>query len=488
MAQFYPTAATLATGFPADVVRPGRSRVPSANPQLPNPQLPNPKLANPQLAQLHRHLATAGGRLYLGAGMGGVALAPPEQAVLVLGPPRSGKTTALAIPNVLAAPGAVVVTSTKADVLAATAGARAALGRCWLLDPSGTIQAPEGMTRLRWSPVGAATTWDESLVLARAMTGAARPQGRAGESAHWTERAEAVLGPLLHAAHLSGAGMDTVVRWVLGQQLEPARAALVGHGVDTAAAVLAGIAATDAREQSGIWSSTAGILAAYRSDAALDNAAAPNFDPRRLAGGKDTVYVCAPARYQDLVAPIVVAFLEQVRAGVYAAAPTGRPAVALVLDELANIAPIPDLPALVSEGGGQGLLTLACLQDLSQARQRWGPAAEGFLSLFGTKVVLPGIGDLATLDLVSRLGGEIDVPARSVNRPSWGWGAASVTWATHRQRRLPVEAVSQQPPGAGLVLAGARPPERVGLPPWWAVPMFQPVRVPEQPSGRSISG
>ena len=76
--------------------------------------------------------------------------------------------------------------------------------------------------------------------------------------------------------------------------------------------VLSGLAATDSREQSGIWSTAAGLLAAYRFDAVLDNAAAPNFDPRHLAAGGDTVYVCAPARVQELVAPIVVAFLEQV--------------------------------------------------------------------------------------------------------------------------------------------------------------------------------
>ena len=48
------------------------------------------------------------------------------------------------------------------------------------------------------------------------------------------------------------------------------------------------------------------------------------------------------------------------------------PPTLLALDEVANIAPIPDLPAMVSEGAGQGLLVLACLQDLSQARVRWG--------------------------------------------------------------------------------------------------------------------
>jgi type IV secretion system protein VirD4 len=438
-------------------------------------------VSNPstELELLRHHLAAAGGRLYLGAATGGLALGDPQQALLVLGPPRSGKTTGVAIPNVLAAPGAVAVTSTKPDLLAATAAPRSAIGRCWLLDPSGTVETPVGVTRLRWSPVVSAATWDESLVLARAMAGAARPEGRTGDSAHWTERAEALLAPLLHAAHLAGAGMDTVLRWVLRQDLDPARATLTREGVDIAADVLSGLAATDPRELSGIWSTAAGLLAAYRFDAVLDHAAAPNFDPRRLVATRDTVYVSAPARYQELVAPIVVAFLEQVRAGTYATWASGsatappRP-VTLVLDELANIAPIPDLPALVSEGGSQGLLTLACLQDLSQARQRWGRAADGFLSLFGTKLVLPGIGDLATLELISRLAGEIEVPAHSVSLDRGRWGPGRVTWTTRRQRRLPVDAVSQQPPGGALLLAGARPPERVRLPPWWVVPVFRP--------------
>jgi type IV secretory pathway TraG/TraD family ATPase VirD4 len=245
--------------------------------------------------------------------------------------------------------------------------------------------------------------------------------------------------------------------------------------VTTGSDVLTGIAATDPREQSGIWSSTAGVLAAYRADAVLDNSAPANFDPARLWSSADTVYICAPARHQNLVAPIVVAFLDQVRSGSYAAAAAGHrgPPLTLVLDELANIAPLPDLPALVSEGGSQGILTLGCLQDLSQARGRWGPEADGFLSLFGTKVVLPGVGDLQTLELVSRLGGEIDRPAQSRSVGSW-WSRSgpSVTWSPHRQRRLPVEAVSQQPPHRALLLSGSRPVESVALPPWWATRMF----------------
>lgn len=429
---------------------------------------------NAELSRLRQHIHHAGGRLYAGAVPDGLALADPQQALLVLGPPRSGKTSAVAMPNVLCAPGAVVATSTKPDLLASTVASRSEIGRCWLMDPSGSIKVdPLGMTRLRWSPVAAASTWDESLLMARAMTGAARPAGRLGESAHWTERAEALLGPLLHAACLSGDGIDTVLGWTLRQDMQAAQSALRAHGVQVAADVLGGIAATDRRELSGIWSSLAGVLAAYRSDAVLDNSAAPNFDPAAFAGSNDTVYICAPARHQDLTAPIVVAFLEQVRSAAYGSA--AGPAVTMVLDEVANIAPLPDLPALVSEGGSQGVQTLACLQDLSQARVRWGQAADGFLSLFGTKLVLPGIGDLSTLELVSRLGGEVDVPTRSVSRGSpWGpgLGAATVTWSTTRQRRIPPEAVNQLPRGSALLLAGSRPPEGVALPPWWALEPF----------------
>lgn len=426
------------------------------------------------IEDMRRWLEGSGGRLYVGADQGSARFGPPEQSLLVLGPPRSGKTTALAVPNVLCAPGAVVATSTKTDVMAATVDRRAEIGRCWLLDPSGTVSPPAGVTAIRWSPVAAARSWDESLVVASSMAGAARPAGRHGESAHWTERAEALLAPLLHAAHLEGSGMETVVGWVLGQQLDRAAAVLDAAGVRLGAGVLAGIRATDGREQSGIWSSAAGILAAYRSERVLDHADPVNFDPAVLATTRDTVYVCSSARHQEFVAPIVVAFLDQARAGAYAH-PVGRPPLTLVLDELANIAPIPDLPALVSEGGSQGVLTLGCLQDLSQARGRWGPAAEGFLSLFGAKVVLPGIGDMATLDAVSRLAGEVEVPTRSVSRGPWwaaGRGAPTTTWSGHRQRRLPVETVSQQPRGRAVLIEGAEPPVVTELPPWWAVPAF----------------
>jgi type IV secretory pathway TraG/TraD family ATPase VirD4 len=142
--------------------------------------------------------------------------------------------------------------------------------------------------------------------------------------------------------------------------------------------------------------------------------------------------------------------------------------VLLALDEVANVAPLPDLPAIVSEGGSQGLVTLACLQDLSQARARWGVAAEGFPTLFGAKVVLGGIGDVRTLEALSLVCGEVDAPSRSTSG-SWapsGRRQWTVTWSTTRRRRLPVDELARGHPGAALLLDGERPPAWMRLTPW----------------------
>ncbi len=148
-----------------------------------------------------------------------------------------------------------------------------------------------------------------------------------------------------------------------------------------------------------------------------------------------------------------------------------RPPVLWALDEVANIAPIKSLPSIVSEAGGQGLQVLACLQDLSQARARWGVAAEGFLSLFGTKVVLPGIGDRPTLETLSILAGDWDRPYVAYN---YSTGRATThgpgpfnftrsensqdgyTYTTQREPELTPAEVANIPSGDALLLtAGA---------------------------------
>ena len=425
-------------------------------------------------------------RVIVGADRRGLVLAGSQQAALVLGPPRSGKTSGVVVPNVLSAPGPVLSTSTKPDVLAATLSRRSQRGRCWLYDPSGTVVVPPGVTPLRWSPVTGAATWDGALLLARNLVGA-RPTGGLSDATHWTERAEALLAPILHAAARSGVDASTVLGWINLRDGNPALAEL--DPASTAGGLLRGLLSTESRELSGIWSTASGVLAAYRSDAALRSAESPNFDPAAFVALGDTVYVCASGQQQDLVGPLVVGLISDVRAAAFArsAARIGggsdavapgvwaheEPPLLLALDEVANIAPLPDLPGLVSEGGGQGVLTLACLQDLSQARKRWGGAADGFGSLFGATVVLPGIGDVRTLEAVSVQCGSHDVWVRSESR---GSRQRSSTWSTRRQRRIEPDEVSRGRPGHALLIGGARRPTWTPITPYWEMARSQPAR------------
>lgn len=429
-----------------------------------------------------------GGRwpgLILGAGWQGPVCANPQQSTLVLGPPRSGKTTALVVPNVLAAPAAVVATSTKTDVLGLTLRSRSARGRCWLFDPSGTVPVPDGVTRLCWSPLTGSDRWEEAVAAAHVMARSARPGRGVVDGDHWSERAEALLAPFLHAASLAGLDMSSVLRWVLRRDLtEPTVMLTRRSGHPLAGETLEGIAASEDRERSGIFSTAAGVLSAYRSPAALEVAARPNFDIDAFAASSDTVYICAPADAQEQLAALVVTFLDRIKRATYRRDAMWPPIV-WALDEAANIAPLPALPSVVSEGGGQGLVTLVCLQDLSQARGRWGQAAEGFLTLFGWKVVLPGIADYHTLRLVSALAGDADFERQSRTRSRRvidPHPVDTVTTSWERRPLLPPSQINQQAPGAALVIGPYRPPEPIRLVPCWEHPWRPHLGIDSQPS------
>ncbi|MCU4187220.1 type IV secretory system conjugative DNA transfer family protein [Acidiferrimicrobium sp. IK] len=451
--------------------RPSVDRWPPPTP--PTPPTPPARMSVP--ARQAPPLMAAWHGLFLGGGTVGPVLAGAQQCVLVLGPPRSGKTTALIVPNVQLAPGAAVATSTKTDVIGWTARTRARRGRLWLFDPSGTIPTPAGLTRLGWSPVPGCEQWREAVATAHVLARAATRPGRVStDGDHWSERAEALLAPLLHAAALAGLDVSWVLRWVLRREVtEPAGLLVRRGGDEIAAETLSGIAATDERERSGIFSTAAGVLAAYRSPDALAVAAAPNFDPDAFVRSSDTLYLAAPAEDQEQLAPIVVALLDRLRRATYRREP-GWPPVVWALDEVANIAPLPNLPSIVAEGASQGLVTMACLQDLSQARVRWGAAADGFLTLFGTKVVLPGVADMRTLQLVSALAGETHYPIQSLTEPVGWWNydkASQRTTSWERRPVLPVDRVHHQTPGTALVIQPGQPPARVDLIPCWAAPI-----------------
>ncbi len=396
------------------------------------------------------HRAPAG--LYLGYGTKGPVLAGAEHHVLVLGPPRSGKTSRLIRPALLRHRGPAVVTSTKADILTATVRARSELGQCWYWDPSGTTVVPGGVRPLTWSPVPDCEIWDHAVARAHSLAAAARPH-HSPHDTHWIERAQALLAVLLHATAVSGGDLAVLLSWLHRRELLGPAGVLEERGSRRAADILQGIGHTDSRELSGIFSTADSILAAYRSDAALRSTRDPGFEPDQFATSTDTLYLVSPASTQAVHASLVVALLDQIRTAVYRWRP--RPPMLYALDEVANIAPLPDLPATLAEGGSQGLVVMACLQDLSQARARWDKAADGFLTLFTHKLVLPGIADTETLKAISTLAGEVDIPVRSETATNALIPRGTTTWSTHHRPRLPANRIAAGAPGAAILISGS---------------------------------
>jgi type IV secretion system protein VirD4 len=152
--------------------------------------------------------------------------------------------------------------------------------------------------------VAAAGSWDGALAVARAMAACTSVGRGTTNEQHWRERSSALLAPLLYAANLGDRPISEVLRWVLRQDLDQAGGALEDHDAKVASDVLVGIAKTDARERSSIFSATAGVLAAYNSDATRRAAARPNFSADRFVSSSETVFITAPAHRQALCHPV----------------------------------------------------------------------------------------------------------------------------------------------------------------------------------------
>jgi type IV secretory pathway TraG/TraD family ATPase VirD4 len=112
-----------------------------------------------------------------------------------------------------------------------------------------------------------------------------------------------------------------------------------------------------------------------------------------------------------------------------------------------------------------GLQLVTVFQDVAQIKGRYGDAAGTIVNNHRAKLFLPGISDLDTLDLTSRLVGEHETERDSVTRDISG--RRSNTTASHWRRLLPPELARQLKDGEGVLLYGNLPSIRVRLRPWY---------------------
>jgi len=425
-----------------------------------------------ELRQLRVESPTPG-RLTLGRHGRSLLAAEDRASVVVFGPSTvSFKTAGLAIPAVLEWRGPVVATSVKSDLLLTTLKQRRALGTAMVFDPTGVT----GIESVKASPLSGCHSWRGAMLVAHRLAGAARSAGSSGleDADFWYATAEKLLAPLLFAAGSSGGEMADVIRWL---NEGPAAAEKVAERLTVCPEPEEALSAWKAnqnreeRQRSSIYTTAETILSAFADPRVLEACSEAHYTPAALLdGGANTLYLCASDYEQERLRTLFATMVAELIAVVSdASAQTGKPIdppLLIVLDEAANIAPLPELDGLASTGAGKGIQLLTVFQDLSQVEARYGRRAQTIVNNHRAKVFASGIADPATLDYIGRVIGEAEFQQRS--RTAGRKGQVSSTEGSVYRALVPSNVVRASQPGEALFVYGHLPATRMSLRPWFA--------------------
>jgi len=402
-----------------------------------------------------------------------------EDVQLAIMAPRAGKTTAIAIPGVLAAPGPAIATSNKADLYLATAAARAAGGQLWVFDPQQVAFAPRDWW---WNPLATIEGVEDAHRLAQHFLTAKAEQD------FWDKAAAELLTALLLAAALTGGSLLDVYRWLADSAAPEPVDALNGAGHPAAAAALRGMQSGALETREGVYQTARTAAQALRDPAITGWVTAPpdgsnvrEFSPAGFVTGHDTLYLLSKDGAGS-AAPLVAALTDAVfRAGVGAAERAGGrldPPLVAVLDEAANICRIKDLPDLYSHLGSRGIVPVTILQSYKQGVRVWGePGMDTLWSAATIKLIGAGIDDPRTAEDLSRLIGEHDVPTHSASR---GPGGASQSTSLRRERIFGPDQIRALPKGTALLYATGTRVALLTLQPWYAGPQAAALQTAQQ--------
>lgn len=389
--------------------------------------------------------------------------------------PRTGKTTSRAIPAILEAPGAVLVTSNKRDVVDATRLPREKAGDLWVFDPQQVVG--ENPTWW-WNPLSYVTDVDTATRLASVFAAYSRDPGAKTDS-YFDPEGEALLAWMLLAAAEAGEPITTVYRWLSDVTEAAPVDILASAGHELPAEHVQGVINYPDKQRGGIYGT------ARKSVGCLVNPAVtrwvtpdpaqpdrPQFDPHAFVRTGGTLYSLSRegrGTAGPLVTGLTVATIEA--AEQYAtASPSGRLPVPMVgvLDEAANVCRWKDLPDLYSHYGSRGIVLMTILQSWAQGVEVWGEHGMPKLwSAANVRVYGGGVSDPRFLGDLVQLIGEYEPTTYSTTVQSGrGQHSRSTSASTRQEKILEVADLFAMPRGRALVLPSGSPPVLVRTLPW----------------------
>ncbi|MCX4527037.1 MULTISPECIES: type IV secretory system conjugative DNA transfer family protein [unclassified Streptomyces] len=401
--------------------------------------------------------------------------------------PRTGKTTRRAIPAILDAPGAVLVTSNKRDIVDATRGPRQARGQVWVFDPQQVAQEP---TAWWWNPLSYVTDVAKARKLADHFASGSR-DADASTDAFFDPAGQDLLANLLLAAACAKAPITQIYGWLANPKDDTPERILRGAGHHMPADALSGVITAPDKQRSGIYG-VAQQMASCLINPEVNKWVTPlgpaddrpELDPAEFVRSGNTLYSLS-REGSDSAGPLVTALTVAVVEAAEEYATTQRggrlplPMVG-VLDEAANVCRWRALPDLYSHYGSRGIILMTILQSWAQGVEVWGDRGmEKLWSAANVRVYGGGVSDTRFLGDLSELAGEYELRDYSATQEAefGGWsGNRTVNESVRRERVLQVSDLGSMPPGRALVLASGTKPVLVETIPWWEGPYAQQVK------------
>ncbi len=286
----------------------------------------------------------------------------------------------LAAQSIAAAEGAALIVTSSPTLWAETKDARAKLGPVLLYDPSHLCDTP---ARMHWNPAEGCADRETAAARALALLAPVRPQARMDAAV--ADTAETLLRSWLQAAALDDRPFKQLHRWTQGNSAQDPVRILRTHpqAAPGAAGELESALTAHPERRELAQHLTARALACLTS-IHIREACNPNrTDSLTLAsfvpeGG--TLYMVGEPLEDPRTHPGAMPLLTALAADVVehgrrmaARSSHGRldPPLALVLDDIAAVAPIPQLPDLLTD---ETLPLLALCRSREQARSRWPEA------------------------------------------------------------------------------------------------------------------
>ncbi|MGB8199446.1 MAG: TraM recognition domain-containing protein, partial [Pseudonocardiaceae bacterium] len=414
-----------------------------------------------------------------------------EDVKVVIAGPRVGKTSSQCIPEVIDAPGAVVATTNRRDLVDATRDVRAAHGTAWIFDPNDILGEPPTWW---WNPLGGVSTISAARELVGHFVSASRPAD-ARTDAFFDPEGEELLANYLLAGALSAMSLTDTVSWLYHSGDRTAVDVLARHGFTLAAAKLAGTLDYPDKQRAGVLGVARKLVDVLAEPTVArwvsppPTGLIPEFTAEGFAHSSDTLYLVSqegPGSAAPLVAALTAAILD---AAVTDAGhiPGGRLPIplVLVLDEAANVCRIRALPEKFSFYGGMGIVITTVLQSYSQGVEAWGEAGmRKMWSAANVKIYLGGVSERRFLDDLAALIGDHRVQETSRTRGQGSQWSRSL--GSRTERILDVADLAALPLGRALVFSSGNRPTLIRPVPWWEGPHADAVRASMAAHGPGI--